>query len=94
MPAVEVMLNTSTIADLIRRGQTHEIKKAMEESLSKDMETFDSCLYRMAKEGRITEEVAIASADSKDGLALRFRLSSGAMNGAEGEDPYADVYQS
>lgn len=94
LPAVEVMLNTSTIADLIRRGQTHEIKKAMEESLSKDMETFDACLYRMAKEGRITQEMAIAAADSKDGLALRFRLSAGAMDGLDESDPYADVYQS
>lgn len=90
IPAVEVMLNTTFIADLIRRGQVHEIKKAMEDSLSQDMETFDQCLFRLAKEGRITEETAIAAADSKDGLALRFRLSAGAMD--EAADPYADMY--
>ena len=90
LPAVEVMLNTGLIADLIRRGNIHEIKKAMEDSLSDEMETFDQCLFRMTKEGRITEETAIAAADSKEGLALKFRLSAGALDASS--DPYAEMY--
>jgi twitching motility protein PilU len=53
------------------------------------METFDQCLFRLQKEGRIEMEDALRAADSRDGLALRFRLSEGA--GAE-HDPYADVF--
>jgi twitching motility protein PilU len=61
----------------------------MEESLEEGMETFDQCLFRMVKEERITQEEALRAADSRDGLALKFRLSEG----SKGEhDPYADVY--
>ena len=87
MPAAEVLINTPMIRDLLRRGQVHEIKAAMEESLEEGMETFDQCLFRMVKEGQIEQEEALRAADSRDGLALKFRLSEG----SKGEhDPYAD----
>jgi twitching motility protein PilU len=89
LPATEVLINTPHVRDLMRRGQVHEIKQAMEESLEDGMETFDQCLFRLTKEGRIDMESALRAADSRDGLALRFRLSEGA--GAE-HDPYADVF--
>ena len=73
----------------MRRGQVHEIKQAMEESLEDGMETFDQCLFRMYKEGRIDMEQALRAADSRDGLALKFRLSEG---GSGEHDPYADVF--
>jgi twitching motility protein PilU len=86
-PATEVLLNTPMIRDLLRRGQVHEIKAAMEESLEEGMETFDQCLFRMVKQGQIEQEEALRAADSRDGLALKFRLSEG----SSGEhDPYAD----
>lgn len=78
LPAAEVLINTPVIRDLLRRGQIHEIKQAMEESLEDGMESFDQCLFRMAKEGRISQEEALRAADSRDGLALKFRLSEGA----------------
>lgn len=90
IPAVEILLNTPMIADLIRRGKVEELKKAMGESLSEGMETFDECLFRLVREGKVTEEAALASADSRDGLALKFRLSGEALSG--NHDPYADVY--
>lgn len=86
-PATEVLLNTPMIRDLLRRGEVHEIKPAMEASLEDGMETFDQCLFRMTKEGLIELEAALNAADSRDGLALKFRLSEGAD--AE-HDPYAD----
>ena len=89
LPAAEVLINTPHIRDLMRRGQVHEIKHAMEESLEEGVETFDQCLFRLAKEGRIEIEEALRAADSREGLALKFRLSEGA--GAE-HDPYADVF--
>ncbi len=59
MPAAEVLINTPMIRDLLRRGQVHEIKAAMEESLEEGMETFDQCLFRMVKEGQIEQEEAL-----------------------------------
>ena len=53
MPATEVLINTPMIRDLLRRGQVHEIKAAMEGTLEEGMESFDQCLFRMVKEGRI-----------------------------------------
>jgi twitching motility protein PilU len=89
IPAAEVLINTPMIRDLLRRGQVHEIKQAMEESLEAGMESFDQCLFRLTKEGKIEKEAALQAADSRDGLALKFRLSEG----ASGEhDPYADVF--
>lgn len=86
IPAAEVLINTPMIRDLLRRGQVHEMKRAMEESLEEGMETFDQCLFRMTKEGKIEMEEALRAADSRDGLALKFRLSEG----HSGEhDPYA-----
>lgn len=88
LPATEVLINTPVIRDLLRRGQVHELKKAMEESLEEGMHTFDQCLFRLAKQGRITQEEALHAADSRDGLALKFRFSEGAD---DEHDPYADV---
>ena len=87
IPATEVLINTPMIRDLLRRGQVHEIKAAMEGSLEEGMQSFDQCLFRMVKQGRIEQEEALRAADSRDGLALKFRLSEG----SKGEhDPYAD----
>jgi len=89
MPAAEVLINTPMIRDLLRRGQVHEIKMAMEDSLQEGMQSFDQHLFRLFKEGRIEMEEALKAADSRDGLALKFRLSEG---GAGEHDPYADVF--
>jgi twitching motility protein PilU len=91
MPATEVLINTPMIRDLLRRGQVHEIKMAMEDSLQEGMQSFDQCLFRLYKDGRIEMEEALKAADSRDGLALKFRLSEG---GAGDHDPYADVFGS
>jgi len=91
LPATEVLINTPMIRDLLRRGQVHEIKQAMEDSLEDGVETFDQCLFRLYKEGRIERETALRAADSRDGLDLKFRLSEG---GSGAHDPYADVFGS
>ena len=89
LPATEVLINTPMIRDLLRRGQVHEIKQAMEESLEEGIESFDQCLFRLYKEGRIERETALKAADSREGLDLKFRLSEG---GSAEHDPYADVF--
>ncbi len=90
IPAVEVLINTPMIRDLLRRGQVHEIKAAMEETLEEGMESFDQCLFRLTKEGKIDMEQALRAADSRDGLALKFRLSEG---GSDEHDPYAVAFE-
>jgi twitching motility protein PilU len=91
LPATEVLLNTPLIRDMIRRGQVHDVKEAMDRSLQEGMQTFDQSLYRLYKEGRIELDEALNKADSRDGLGLKIRLSEG--NGSEstelvGNDPY------
>ena len=68
MPAVEVMLNTRHIAELIERGEINAIKEAMEKSLSPGSQTFEQALYRMIREETITEEEALAHSDSPTNL--------------------------
>ncbi|MDG6348571.1 PilT/PilU family type 4a pilus ATPase [Luteimonas sp. 8-5] len=89
LPAAEVLINTPVIRDLLRRGQVHEIKQAMEETLEEGMESFDQCLFRLYKEGKVDMEEALRAADSREGLSLKFRLSEGTT----GEhNPYADTF--
>ena len=65
LPATEVLLNTPLIRDMIRRGQIHEVKDAMDRSLQEGMQTFDQALMAMYKEGKIDLEEALAKADRK-----------------------------
>jgi twitching motility protein PilU len=75
VPATEIMINTPRVADLIRKGELHDIKEAMESSLDSGMQTFDQSLYKLYKDGRIELEEALRKADSRDGLSLKIRLS-------------------
>nr|WP_202410327.1 PilT/PilU family type 4a pilus ATPase [Pseudomaricurvus sp. HS19] len=72
--AVEVLLGTKTIEELVKRGDFHEIKEIMEKSENLGMQTFDAALFKLFKEGRITEEEAIKNADSANNLRLRIKL--------------------
>jgi twitching motility protein PilU len=83
LPAVEVLINTPLIRDMIRRGQIHELKEAMDRSLAESMQTFDQALYALYKEGKIDLEEALTKADSRDGLALKIRLAEGGEPGQE-----------
>ncbi len=89
LPATEVLINTPFVRDLIRRGEVHEIKDAMDKSLEEGMHTFDQSLFKLYKSGKIELEEALRNADSRDGLSLKIRLSQG--SDAE-HDPYGDLY--
>ena len=89
IPASEILINTPMIRDLIRRGQVHEVKEAMETSLQEGMHSFDQSLFRLYKEGKAELEEVLRKADSRDGLALKIRLSEG---GSGEHDPYADTF--
>ena len=83
MPAVEVLLQTPYIADLIQKGQIDQIRTAMSKSDEPGIQTFDQSLYTLYSTGEITAEQALENADSKTDLSLRIRLQQGsALDGA------------
>lgn len=74
LPAVEVMLNTPLLADLIQQGRLSELRGAMEESRAAGMQSFDEALSALYREGKITLEVALANADSRANLEARIHF--------------------
>lgn len=78
--AVEVMMGSPTIRDLIHRNQLTELKGIMEKSANLGMRTFDAALFELVVEGAISEEEALKNADSQNNLRLRLKLHS--ENGA------------
>lgn len=73
---VEVLLNTPLAADLIRKGDVHELKALMTKSNELGMQTYDQALYALYSQGEITYDDAIAFADSPNDLRLMIKLGS------------------
>src|SRR3989338_718880 len=69
VPAVEVLLNTSLIADLIKNDDIDKIRDAIEKSVSAGSQTFEQALYKLFKKGQITKEEAMRNADSESNLS-------------------------
>ena len=74
--AVEVLLNSPIIADLIRKGEVHNIKEMMKKSTGMGMITFDQALYDLYENGDISYKDAIKNADSPHDLRLDIQLRS------------------
>jgi len=74
--AMEIMLNTPLIADLIFKGEVSHIKEIMAKSTRLGMQTFDQALFLLYEEGVISYEEAMRNADSKNELRLRVKLES------------------
>lgn len=83
--AIEILLGSHTIKQMIMKGQLNEIKETMEKSSNMGMKTFDGHLFELAMEGRITQEEALKNADSANNLRLKFKLS-GRKDDDEDED--------
>lgn len=75
--AVEILLGTKTISEIILRGDFHDIKAVMEKSENLGMQTFDAALFNLYQQGRITIEEALKNADSPNNLRLRIKLAGG-----------------
>ncbi|MDQ7915349.1 PilT/PilU family type 4a pilus ATPase [Pseudomonas sp. 102515] len=73
---IEVLLNTPLVADLIRKGEVHELKALMKKSGELGMQTFDQSLYGLYRDGEISYEAALAHADSANDLRLLIKLGS------------------
>ncbi|MBL8470355.1 MAG: PilT/PilU family type 4a pilus ATPase [Rhodocyclaceae bacterium] len=69
IPAVEVLLNTRHVSELVQRGDINAIKEAMEQSLAPGSQTFEQDLFRLYREGFITLEEALANSDSPTNLS-------------------------
>jgi twitching motility protein PilU len=83
-PAVEVMLNTPHVAELVEKGEITQIKEAIENSLSAGSQTFEQALMAMIQEGVVTQDEALAHADSASNL---FWLLNNSAKKVEVEEP-------
>ncbi len=76
VPAVEIMLNSPLISDLIFKGEIHEIKEIMKRSRELGMQTFDQALFDLFESDHISYEDALRNADSVNDLRLTIKLHS------------------
>ena len=74
--AIEIMLNTPLISDLILKGEFHELKAIMAKSRELGMQTFDQALFDLYNQGEISYEEALRNADSTNELRLQIKLKS------------------
>ena len=74
--AVEILLNTPLISDLIFKGEVSEIKELMKRSREQGMQTFDQALFDLYEAGKVTYEDALRNADSMNDLRLQIKLNS------------------
>jgi twitching motility protein PilU len=81
--AVEVLLGTPLVCDMILKGQIHKIKEVMEKSTNIGMQTFDGALFELYKHGKISLEEALRNADSQNNLRLKISLSEGKPGGQD-----------
>lgn len=82
--AIEILLNSPLIADLILKGEVNEIKSIMKKSNELGMKTFDQALFDLYEDDKITYEDALRSADSMNELRLRIKLEG---KGAKNKEP-------
>ena len=78
--AVEVLLHSPLISDLIYKGDVHAIKEIMAKSRELGMQTFDQALFDLFESGQISYDDALRNADSVNDLRLKFKLNSKVMN--------------
>ena len=76
VPAVELLLHTAYVSDLIEKGEIDQLKEAMKQGVNIGMQTFDEALYRLYAMGRISLAEALDHADSRTDLSLRIRLTN------------------
>ena len=74
--AIEVLINTPLVSDLIRKGEVHSLKELMERSTELGMQTFDQALYQLYMDGVISYEHALSHADSQNNLRLMIKMGT------------------
>ncbi|MCG8378898.1 MAG: PilT/PilU family type 4a pilus ATPase [Proteobacteria bacterium] len=84
--AIEILLNSPLISDLILKGEVHEIKAIMAKSNELGMKTFDQALFDLYEADKISYEDALRSADSMNELRLKIKLEGKAAKGKDPQD--------
>ncbi len=84
VPALEIMLDTPRVKDLIKKAQVDTLKEAMEQGIEEGCQTFDHVLFNLYKSGKISIEQALINADSANNLRLKIKLE-----GLKGEEALA-----
>jgi len=88
VPAVEVLLNTRHVSELIERGEISEIKEALEKSMAPGSQTFEQALFKHFMEGKITQDEAMANADSPSNMLwLINQATAGEISGQSAPPP-------
>ena len=73
--AIEILIGTSTVQELIKRGEVEKLKSVMEKSGNAGMQDFDTALLNLWKDGKISLDEALKNADSPNNLKLKIKLS-------------------
>jgi twitching motility protein PilU len=73
--ALEILMDTPRIRDLIKKGEVDILKEAMEQGIQEGCQTFDQALFSLYKDGKISLEQALANADSTNNLRLKIKLA-------------------
>ena len=81
VPAIEILMDTPRVKELVKRGEVDIIKDAMEQGVQEGCQTFDHALFLLYKEGKITLEQALINADSANNLRIKIKLE-----GLKGDD--------
>jgi twitching motility protein PilU len=103
--ALEILMDTPRIRDLIKKGDVDILKEAMEQGVQEGCQTFDQALFMLYKEGQISLEQALINADSANNLRLKIKLAGlkgdgdeepeqHSSNGNPREDPKLDALKS
>lgn len=79
-PAIEIMINTPLVSDIIRKGEVHRLKEIMKAGKEYGMQTFDQALFDLYMAGKISYEDALNSADSKNEVRLAIKLAAESGN--------------
>ena len=82
-PAVEVLLNTRHVQELIEKGEINEIKEALEKSMAPGSQTFEQALFRLFMDGQITQEEAMSNADSATNMLWLINQATAGEVGAD-----------
>jgi len=75
IPAVEVLIDTPFVKELVKKGDVDELKAAMEQGIHEGCQTFDQALFSLYRDGKIRLEEALANADSANNLRLKVKLA-------------------
>ena len=84
MAAVEVLLNTRHVQELIQKGEINEIKEALEKSMAPGSQTFEQALFKVFMDGKITQEEALANADSATNMLWLINQATAGQISASG----------